>query len=104
MSVSPTSVINYHNEIKGKKENSQDSLILSAFVAIGKPATVRMIQRYLRGINIEMETSSIARSTNNLHTAENPKIVFFNAEKCDVTGRTANYYESILKLKQGELF
>jgi arginine repressor len=95
-----SSIVTYHNEIKGSKENNQDSIILSAFVAIGKPATARMVQKYLKDIGIEYESSTIARSTNNLHAGKlrKPRIVFVMEDKCEVTKRTANYYEAILKL------
>lgn len=104
--VANTSIVNYHNEIKGKKENSQDNLVLSAFVALGKPATCRMVQKYLRGIDYDLESSTIARSTNNIHSGKlkKPQIIFVGEFECEVTGRIANHYKSILKLKQGELF
>ncbi len=102
-----TSIAVYHNEIKGSKENGQDSIILSAFVAFGKPATVRMIQAYLRIIGIDLEINVMSRSVNNLHSGKKreARIVLVLEDKCEVTGRTAQYYEPILKLgEQIKLF
>jgi hypothetical protein len=97
--VSASSLESYHNEIKGGKENSQDSIILSAFVAIGKPASARMIQKYLKGIGINIDINVVSRSVNNLHS-KSKKIIFFEVLKCEVTGRNVNHCESILKLGQ----
>ncbi len=102
-----TSIAVYHNEIKGSKENNQDSIILSAYVAIGKPATARMVQKYLKGIGYDYESSTIARSTNNLHAGKirEPRIKWLMDDKCEVTNRTASYYEPFLKLgEQTKLF
>jgi hypothetical protein len=113
MTVARTSAIVYNSEIKGSKENGQDSIILSAFVAIGKPATARMVQRYLKGIEIEYEVNVMSRSTYNLHTDKmkgdqvirKARLKFVEDKECEVTGRTASYYEPILKLgEQTRLF
>jgi hypothetical protein len=100
MTVAITSAITYHSEIKGEKENSQDNIIHSAYVALGKPASVKMIQEYLRGIEINLDINVVSRSVNNLHSPKKgkAKIVFVGARSCGVTGRTVNFYESILKL------
>jgi hypothetical protein len=102
-----TSIAVYHNEIKGEKEDSQDSIILSAFVAINKPASARMVQKYLKDIGISLDINVVSRSVNNLHSPKDKeaRIILFGACKCEVTGRTVNHYESILKLgTQTKLF
>lgn len=100
-----TSIQVYHSEIKGEKENSQDALILSAFVAFGRPATARMIQNYLKSIDYNLEINVMSRSVNNLHKEtefKKAKIIFMYDGKCEVTGRQAKFYEPILKLENGQ--
>jgi hypothetical protein len=101
MTVSPNSIFVYNDEIKGKKENSQDALLLIAFVAFGRPATARMIQKYLREVmDKELEVNVMSRSFNNLHSGKKKpaKIIKVADDKCEVTGRQAAYYEPIIKL------
>lgn len=102
MTVSANSIKVYHEEIKGNKEESQANIILSAFVAIGKPATARMVQKYLKGIGIELEVNVMSRGVHDLHSpkGKEARITFVTDEKCEVTKRTAGYYEAILKLKE----
>lgn len=58
--VSGTSIHSYHTEIKGKKEDSQDNIILNVIKEHG-PCTARMIQDKTR-----MEINCVSRSLNNL--------------------------------------
>jgi hypothetical protein len=73
MTVARTSAIVYNSEIKGSKENGQDSIVHSAYVAIGKPASVKMIQRYLAKIEIYLDINVVSRSVNNLHDPKEGK-------------------------------
>jgi hypothetical protein len=102
MTVSPNSAKVYHGEIKGEKENGQDAIILSAFVAYGEPATARMIQKYLKVVmNRDLEVNIMSRSVNNLHPKKPARLIRLdNPAKCLVTGRVVAYYEPILKLKK----
>lgn len=81
-----TSIINYHNHIKGSHEDGQDKTILEAIKKI-QPCSGRMIERYL---NYKIENSSIARSLNNLKK-EN-KIESTSKEYCKVTGKLVQFY------------
>jgi hypothetical protein len=98
--VNPNSSKVYHEEIEGVKEESQALTILSAFVAFGKPATARMIQKYLKDIDIELEVNVMSRGVNSLHSGKKmePAIVWVCNDKCEVTNRVVSYYEPILKL------
>jgi hypothetical protein len=98
MTVFPNSIHAYHNEIKGAKETGQDAIILSAFVAFGRPATARMIQKYLRYLGRELEVNVMSRSVNNLHSSDPARLIKVKDEKCEITKRQATYYEPILKL------
>jgi len=93
MTVSNTSKISYHQEIKGEKENSQDQMILKVIQQI-QPCTARMIQKVLPE---PMESSSIARSLNNLWSGKikTPCIEKYFEAKCQVTQRKAQYYKII---------
>lgn len=104
MSVSPNSINAYNSLIKGDlKENGQDNIILAAFVAFGRPATARMIQKYLKGTHIDYEVNIVSRSVNNLHGGKDGKkpkrIEKVVDDHCEVTGVKVAYYEAILKLK-----
>ncbi len=108
MTVASTSIKVYNDEIKGSKENNQDSIILSAYVAIGKPASLRMIEEYLINIKRPLDINVISRSANNLHDpkeGKKAKIKWVEVKKCEVTGRRVNHYEPFLKLgEQTRLF
>lgn len=90
--VSETSIHNYHNEIRGKKENSQDQIILKAIEKLG-PSTCRMIQK-----ETGLEINVVSRSINNLWSGKNGrnvKIKSFGNSCCPITGRLAKVYSLI---------
>lgn len=83
MTASTTSKIVYNKEIKGKKEDSQDSIILKAMSKIGRACTMREIQE-LTGLEINV----VSRSLNNLRTKAQ-LIDYFDA---DFKGRRVHHY------------
>jgi hypothetical protein len=98
MTANSSSSFTYHNEIKGSKENGQDAIILIAFVAIGKPATAKMIQKYLKDQDRDLEINVVSRSVNNLHSGEKKpaKIIEVFKGQCEVTKRNhVSHYEPI---------
>jgi len=90
--VSETSIYNYHNEIRGKKENSQDQIILKVIKELGK-ATAKMIQK-----KTGLEISSVSRSVNNLWSGKNGRnieIEPIETGHCPITGRLAKFYSIV---------
>src|SRR6478752_2523879 len=87
--VSSTSIHTYYNDIAGKKENSQDALILAAIDKLG-PCTARMIQK-----EVNLEINCISRSLNNLWSGNKgrPVMIFLNkVDVCPVTGKQVRFY------------
>jgi hypothetical protein len=80
-----TSKENYHSHIKGKKENTENEIVLNAIRKL-QPCTGRMISQYT-----EIENSSVARSLNNLKKAN--EIEVYYSAKCRVTKKKAQYYK-----------
>lgn len=93
--VNHNSIEVYHSEIKGDKESSQDKLIYLALLQIGKPATMRMIQRHLKDRRIELEVNVMSRSMANLKEGKGEfKIYWVVDGECEVTKRKAGFFST----------
>lgn len=99
---STTSINVYHEEIKGRKENSQDKIVLQTIQKLGT-CTGRQIQE-----STGLEINVISRSLNNLWTGKRnnnvPLIEKYFAAKCPLTGRKVFHFRVVPQGVQTKLF
>jgi len=85
MTVARTSLEAYYNEIKDKKEVSQDKKILQAVKEI-QPCTCKQLE-----LKTGLPINVVSRSVFNLKNKSKEIEMYFEA-KCKVTGRKAQHY------------
>lgn len=90
-----TSIECYHNEIKGETEKSQDKIVYLALLAMGKPASMRMIQKHLKDNRIELEVNIMSRAMFGLKKGKNGLKIFFVEDRlCEVNNRTVQFFST----------
>jgi predicted ArsR family transcriptional regulator len=83
--VSSTSLESYHNEIKGKKDKTENKKVLACLLKNGVSLTGRQISH-----ETEIENSNVARCLNDLKKEGKVEVTIY--AKCKLTGRKAQHY------------
>jgi hypothetical protein len=90
-----TSVDIYHSEIKGETEKSQDKIVYLALLAMGKPASMRMIQKHLKDNRIELEVNIMSRAMFGLKKGKNGLQIYFVGDRgCEVNKRMVKFFST----------